>query len=172
MIMSKYLFLYNEPFEYIHFIDMLYREFHLCYKMRYDTYNIINVSKSSFTRFSYAIELNLDDNVSENMLKYYKTKVNADLIPFDDVDGLLSGRGKGKGKGKGNTSGKHNEFNTDICFKQQSMNIRKQSHQKVNLENSVLGELRSLKKNTDRKRHISKDVFDELYGLLDYEKHE
>ena len=166
MIMSKYLFLYNEPFEYIHFIDMLYREFHLCYKMKYDTYNIINVSKSSFTRFSYAIELNLDDNVSEKMLKYYKTKVNADLIPFDDVDGLLRGRGRG------NTNGKHNEFNTDICFKQQSMNPQKRFHQKVNVENSVLGELRSLKKNTDRKRHISKDVFDELYGLLDYEKHE
>jgi hypothetical protein len=163
--MSKYLFLYNEPFEYIHFIDMLYREFHLCYKMRYDTYNIINVSKSSFTRLSYAIELNLDDNVSEKLLKYYKTKVDADLIPFDDVDGLLNDKRKYR-------NGKHNEFNTDICFKQQSMNPQKRSHQKVNVENSVLGELRSFKKNTHRKRHISKDVFDELYGLLDYEKHE
>lgn len=165
MIMSKYLFLYNEPFEYIHFIDMLYREFHLCYKMRYDTYNIINVSKSSFTRFSYAIELNLDENVSKKMLAYYKTKLNAELIKFDDVNSLLTKKGK---YGNGN----NNEFNTNICFKQQTINVGKKSHQKINVENSVLGELKSLKKNTNRIRHISKDVFDELYGLLDYQRHE
>lgn len=153
--MSKYIFLYNEPFEYIHFIDMLYREFHLCYKLKYDTYNIMNVSKSSFTRFSYAIELNLDDNVYNSLIRYYKTKSNADLIPFKSLH-----------KSIGN---KYN-FDTDICFKQKTNNLRniqKSQKQHFDVQNSVLQELNKRKP----KNHISKDVFDELCGLLDYQKH-
>lgn len=168
IIIMKHIFFYNDPFEYIHFIDALnYLKQNIQYSygsyntLKYDDYRIVRIDDDKISKFSFAMEVDLEKPILPKLLDQYKHKPNTDIITSDNRVGkiimnMLNSSGMTKQNPK---SMKFKRLDTDICFEKECRSS-KQKNGYINCDSSKHKKI----------KNISNAVYNDLYSMMDIKK--